>query len=128
MYPDDVFFTKEHEWIREEDGEFFVGITSHAAESLGDVTYVELPEVGAEVTQGAAVATVESIKAASDVYAPASGRVAAVNAALEGAPELVNQDPYGDGWFFSLESVDGSELGALMDAVAYAAFVEELDQ
>lgn len=124
MYPDDLQYTEEHEWIRDDGGIFTVGITSFAAEQLGDVTYVELPEIGQAVDAGAETAVVESVKAASDIYAPAAGEVADVNDALENHPELVNQDPYGEGWFFRLKDIDASELNALMDAAAYAQFVE----
>jgi glycine cleavage system H protein len=125
MYPDDLHYTEDHEWIRDDGGVFIVGITSFAAEQLGDVTYVELPELGLEVNVGDETAVVESVKAASDVYSPASGQIADVNDALENNPELVNKDPYGDGWFFKLKDIDASELNALMDATSYAKFVEE---
>jgi len=125
MYPDDCKYTNEHEWIREEDGLYAVGITSFAAEQLGDVTYVELPEVGTEVNKGEAVAMVESVKAASDVYAPVTGKVVEVNESLENQPELINQDAYELGWFFKMDEVRASELKGLLDAKGYAAFVEE---
>lgn len=123
MYPTNCRYTKDHEWIREEDGIYTVGITAFAAEQLGDVTYVELPAVGASVKQGAVAAAVESVKAASDVYAPVSGTVCAANANLENAPELVNQGPYDQGWFFKLEGVNPADLNALMDATAYEATI-----
>lgn len=125
MYPDDLKYTNEHEWLREEGGVFTVGITAHAAEQLGDVTYVELPEVDRAVEQGEEVATVESVKAASDIYAPISGTVSEINPALEEQPELVNDSPYDNGWFFKLKECDLSSSADLMDAKAYAAFVEE---
>ncbi len=125
MYPTDVKYTKDHEWVRVEGAVCTVGITSFAAEQLGDVTYVELPEVDAAAKQGEVVAAVESVKAASDVYAPVSGRVAAINEALDAQPELVNASPYGDGWFFKLADVEEGELADLMDAAAYEAYVEE---
>lgn len=128
MYPQDLRYTEDHEWVRDEGGVFVVGITSYAAEQLGDVTYVELPEPGREVDAHEEAAVVESVKAASDVYAPAAGVIADVNDALENNPELVNTDPYGDGWFFQLTEIDASELNALMDSTAYATFVEGLDQ
>ncbi len=126
MFPDDVLYTEDHEWLRSDAREFVVGITAYAAEQLGDITYVEFAEPGTEVTRGEAVATVESVKATSDVYAPVSGHIAEVNKRLETHPELVNKDPYGEGWFFKLEGVKSAELKKLMDAKAYAAYVEGL--
>ena len=125
MYPDNCKYTKEHEWIRAEGGLYIVGITSFAAEQLGDVTYVDLPKPGKTVKQGDSTAAVESVKAASDIYAPVGGTVAAANADLDGTPELVNQSPFENGWFFKLENVNTAELDTLMDAKAYAAYVEE---
>lgn len=124
MYPDNCKYTNEHEWIRAEGGVYVVGITSFAAEQLGDVTYVDLPKVGKQVKRGETAAAVESVKAASDVYAPAGGTVSAVNSELEGAPELVNQGPFDKGWFFKLENVNPADLDLLMDAKAYQAMVE----
>lgn len=123
-YPDNCKYTKEHEWIRADGTAYAVGITSFAAEQLGDVTYVDLPKVGKEVKQGESAAAVESVKAASDIYAPAGGRVREVNDALNDAPELVNEGPFERGWFFKLENVNAAELDSLMDAKAYAAYVE----
>jgi glycine cleavage system H protein len=117
-------FTKDHEWIRLEGDVATVGITDHAQNALGDVVFVDLPEAGREVTEGEAVAVVESVKAASDVYAPLAGRVAEANAALVENPALVNSAPTGEGWFFRLEGVDAAAVAALMDETAYAAFVE----
>ena len=125
MYPDDIRYTKDHEWIRDEGGVCVVGITEYAAHQLGDVTYVELPELGLDVKKGAAVATVESVKAASDVYSPVRGRISEVNEDLLGKPELVNQSPYDQGWFFKLDDVDSGDLRHLMDAAKYEAFVAE---
>lgn len=125
MYPRNLKYTSDHEWIRKEGDIHVLGITAYAADQLGDVTYVELPAVGAEVDQGDPVATVESVKAASDVYAPAGGRVCEVNEALEAAPELVNQSPYDEGWFIKLANVSPKELRTLMDAKAYEKFVED---
>ena len=127
MYPADCKYTKEHEWIRKDGGTWTVGITSHAADQLGDVTYVELPSEGESFRKGAAAASVESVKAASDIYAPAGGTVCGVNADLDSTPELVNQDPFGKGYFFKLSGVDGSETADLMDAAAYDVFVKALD-
>jgi len=125
MNPEALRYTKDHEWIGEEGGVYVVGITDHAQDQLGDITYVELPGEGDEVSAHQEVATVESVKAASDVYAPVAGKVAAVNEALETEPELVNKDPYGAGWFFKLEGVDAAALNDLMDAAAYKQYVEE---
>ncbi|MCC6696370.1 MAG: glycine cleavage system protein GcvH [Candidatus Hydrogenedentes bacterium] len=125
MFPKEMKYTKDHEWVREDDGVYTVGITSFAAEQLGDVTYVELPEIGAEVEQGDSAAAVESVKAASDVYAPVGGRVCETNHELEAAPELVNQDPYEQGWFFKLEGVSPAQLKSLLDADAYEKYVGE---
>ncbi len=127
MDPSNCRYTKEHEWIRRDDDGFYVGITAYAAEQLGDVTYVELPVVGTVVTQGKECATVESVKAASDIYAPAGGVVDAINDALADAPELVNQSPYEKGWFFKLGQVDASQYEGLMDAAAYDTYVQGLD-
>lgn len=117
-------FTKEHEWIRLEGDVATIGITDHAQNALGDVVFVDLPEVGREVEAGEACAVVESVKAASDVYAPIAGRVAEANSALAENPALVNSAPTGEGWFFRLEGVDAAAVAALMDEAAYAAFVE----
>lgn len=117
-------FTKEHEWIRLEGDVATIGITDHAQNALGDVVFVDLPEVGREVAEGEACAVVESVKAASDVYAPIAGRVAEANAALAENPALVNSAPTGGGWFFKLDRVDAAAVAALMDEAAYAAFVE----
>jgi len=125
MYPEHLRYTTEHEWIRDDGEVFVVGVTDHAAEMLGDVTYVELPRVGMAVAQGVEIAAVESVKAASDVYAPVGGRVAAVNEELEARPELVNEDAYGEGWFLKLEGVKTAEMDKLMDATAYRRFVAE---
>lgn len=112
-------YTKDHEWIRVEGQEATVGITPYAAEQLGDVVFVELPEVGKTFKKGDEIAVVESVKAASEIYAPASGKVTGVNAALEDEPAKVNEAPEGDGWFLKLELSDPSEVEALMDADAY---------
>ena len=121
-------FTEDHEWIApdaESGGHVVtIGITAFAAGQLGDVVYVELPEVGRAVTKGESFAVVESVKAASDVFAPVSGEVTAVNAALAGAPDTVNAEPQGAGWFAKLKLADPAELDGLMDQAAYDAFVE----
>lgn len=117
-------FTKDHEWIRLDGDVATVGITDHAQNALGDVVFVDLPEAGREVAAGEAIAVVESVKAASDVYAPVAGRVAESNAALVENPALVNSAPTGEGWFFRIEGVDAATVAALMDETAYAAFLE----
>jgi glycine cleavage system H protein len=126
-FPEDLRYTKDHEWVRLDRGVYTVGITSHATEQLGDVTYVELPEVGAEFGVGDEAGTVESVKAASDVYAPVGGQVTEVNGELEDAPERVNESPFEAGWFFKLNAGDLADFDALMDAGAYETFVQELD-
>lgn len=119
-------FTKDHEWVRLDGGVATVGITDHAQNALGDVVFVDLPEVGREVAAGEAVAVVESVKAASDVYAPIAGKVVAVNGALSDNPGAINAAPTTDGWFFKIEPADAGEIAALMDENAYAAFVDTL--
>ena len=119
-------YTKDHEWIRLDGDVATVGITEHAQEQLGDIVFVELPEVGKSVEQGAEAAVVESVKAASEVYAPLAGEVIEVNAALEGEPAKVNADPLGDGWFLKLKVKDRSQFDALMDEAAYNEFVATL--
>lgn len=123
--PSDLKYAATHEWARlEEDGTVTVGVTDHAQDSLGDVVFVELPETDAEILAGDEAGVVESVKAASDVYMPVSGTVIAVNAALEEMPEKVNEDPYGDGWFFRLRPIDAGELDNMLDAEGYAEVVE----
>lgn len=119
-------FTKDHEWIRVDNGIGTVGITNHAQEQLGDVVFVEVPEVGRKASKGEAVAVVESVKAASDVYAPVAGEVTEVNAALADQPALVNEDAEGKAWFFRLRIADPTSLDGLMDRAAYEAFVKDL--
>ena len=120
----DIRYTEEHEWVRVDGQVATVGISNHAQEQLGDVVFVELPEVGRTVSRNAAMAVVESVKAASDVYAPISGEVVEVNAALTDDPALVNGDAEGAGWFCKLKIANPAELDALMDAAAYRSFVE----
>ncbi len=118
-------YTREHEWV-EVDGDIAtMGITKHAAEQLGDIVFVETPEVGTEVEAGGEAGVVESVKAASDVYAPVSGEVVEINEALESEPGKVNEDPEGEGWFFKVKLSDADELNELMDAASYEAFVKE---
>jgi len=125
MTPDDRKYVKSHEWIKV-DGELaLVGITDHAQESLGDITFIDPPGVGDVKEQGADVAVIESVKAASDIYAPVSGVVVAVNEELEDAPERVNEDPYGAGWIFKLKNFDADQLDGLLDAAGYEASLGE---
>lgn len=122
--PEDLRYTKSHEWVRRDGDHLVVGITAFAQQQLGELTFVELPETGSDVTAEADVAVIESVKAASDIYAPVDGKVAAVNEALENEPELVNNDPYGAGWIFKLEASAGAEDG-LLSAGEYAALAPE---
>lgn len=121
-------YSEEHEWIRVEGDEGIIGITDYAQEQLSDVVYVELPEVGDTFVRGDIFAVVESVKAASDVYTPVGGEVLEINEALEDSPELVNQDPFGEAWFVRIAVADPDELDNLMDAEAYKAFVESLEE
>jgi glycine cleavage system H protein len=126
--PSDLKYTKTHEWVRDEgDGVVTIGITDHAQELLGDLVFVELPEVGASLDVGGDCAVVESVKAASDVYAPLTGEVTEVNEELADAPETINQDAYGDGWMFKLKLSDAGELDTLMGAEAYTEHAESDD-
>jgi len=125
-FPAELKYASSHEWTRlESDGSVVVGITDHAQDALGDVVYIELPEVGAHVDAGTEVAVIESVKAASDIYSPVTGDVTEINPALEDEPEAVNSSPYGDGWLFRVMPTDAASMGDLMDADAYAASVEE---
>src|SRR5690242_11835143 len=123
--PQELRYSREHEWVRVDGGAARLGITDFAQESLGDVVFVQLPDVGLDVIAGASAAEIESTKSVSDVYVPVTGVVIAVNEALVGAPELVNQDPYGEGWILEITLSDPSELDALVDAAAYAEVVGE---
>lgn len=123
MIPKELRYTEDHEWVRLEGDEARVGITHHAQQQLGDIVFVELPDVGKKVNKGELVATVESVKAVGEVYAPVSGEVVEVNSALESSPELVNKDPYGQGWILVLRVDNPAELDELMDAAAYEAAV-----
>ena len=119
--PTDLRFAKSHEWVRDEgDGTATVGITDHAQELLGDLVYVELPEQGSSVAAGDSVGVIESVKAASDTYAPVSGEVVEVNDELESSPERINTDPYGDGWMYKIAMEDLEEIEDLLDAEAYS--------
>lgn len=121
-----VRYTKEHEWVRLEDGIATVGITDHAQDALGDVVFVELPEPGREVEEGEACSVVESVKAASDVYAPLTGRITEINQAIIDDPAMVNRDATGEAWFFKLALANTAALDALLDEDAYNAFLETL--
>ena len=122
--PADLKYTKSHEWLKlSSDGTAVLGITDHAQDQLGDMVYVEVPDAGRDLKAGEGCAVVESVKAASDVYAPVAGEVAEGNAALGDSPELVNQDPYGAGWLIKIKVADTNAANALMDAAAYAAFL-----
>lgn len=124
--PEDLRYTDNHEWVRLEiGGAMTIGISDYAQDALGDIVYVDLPDVGRSVEAGESIAEVESTKSVNDVYAPVSGVVATVNEPLMDAPELVNSDPFGAGWFVTITPAEGSSLDVLMDAVAYTAFTEE---
>jgi glycine cleavage system H protein len=122
-FPDDLRYSKEHEWVRVDGDTARLGITDFAQESLGDVVFVQLPDVGVDVIAGAGAAEIESTKSVSEVYVPVTGVVSAVNEALVGAPELVNQDPYGEGWILEITLADPAQVDELMDAAAYAVVV-----
>jgi glycine cleavage system H protein len=123
-FPDDLRYSTDHEWARLEDGKIRIGITDYAQDALGDVVFVELPEVGRTVAAGESFAEVESTKSVSDIYAPIAGTVAAVNGDLADTPERINDDPYGEGWLCLIEPAEGAGLDELMDAAAYQALVE----
>ena len=127
MYPDDLKYTSEHEWVRspgESEGSVRVGITDYAQDALGDIVYVSLPAVGDDVSAGSTVGELESTKSVSDVYAPLAGSVVARNESLEQTPELVNSDPYGEGWLFEVVPADGSAVDGLMDATTYQGSID----
>jgi glycine cleavage system H protein len=123
MVPADLRYTRDHEWIRVDGDDAVVGITAYAADQLGDVVFVELPAVGRSVEQAKAFGVVESVKAVSDLYAPVSGEVTAVNDVLTSRPELVNEDPFEQGWMIRMRISDAAELGGLLDAAAYDAMI-----
>ena len=125
MYPDDLKYTKEHEWAKAESGSVRVGITHFAQDALGDIVYVDLPSAGTSVTAGQPFGEVESTKSVSDVYSPVTGTITERNAALEEQPELVNQDPYGEGWMVMIELTSPSEFDSLMGADEYRHLIEE---
>ena len=123
----DLWFTEDHEWVRIEEDDAVVGITDYAQDQLGELVFVELPEVGAELDQGDEGAVIESVKAAGELKIPVSGTVTEVNEALVDEPGQINADPLGDGWFFRIQVRDASELDGLMDEDAYQAYIESLD-
>lgn len=122
--PEDLRYSTDHEWIRVDGGRAKVGITDYAQDALGDVVFVDLPEVGASAASGASISEVESTKSVSDIYAPVTGTIVEVNAELGDAPERLNEDPYGEGWIFVIELADPAELDGLLDAAGYRALVE----
>jgi len=127
VYPEDLKYSSEHEWVRnpgESENAVRVGITHFAQDALGDIVYVALPEVGTEIVSGTTVGELESTKSVSDVYAPVTGKVVACNEALDGTPELVNSDPYGEGWLFEVVLSDPASLDALMDSASYRSSIE----
>lgn len=125
MYPEDYKYSKDHEWVRQEGEEFVIGITEFAQSELGDVVYVELPEVGTSFDAEDEVGTIESIKAVAEIYSPVSGEVTAVNDVLIDNPERVNDEPHGDGWLFRVRPSSAGEVEGLMSAEAYEAFIQE---
>ena len=125
MVPQDLRYTKEHEWVRLEGEIATIGITDYAAEQLGDIVFVELPEIGRTVSQFATIGVIESVKAVSDLFAPVGGAVVESNAELSGAPELLNSDPFGKGWMLRIEVADAGQLDGLLDAAAYEALTAE---
>ncbi len=125
MVPKDLRYTKEHEWVRIEGDLAVVGITEYAAEQLGDIVFVELPELGRAVTQFGAVGVIESVKAVSDLYAPIGGEVVEANSELADKPELLNSDPYGRGWMLRIKVADAGQAASLLDAAAYEALTAE---
>jgi len=125
MVPTDLRYTKDHEWVRVDGDEAVVGITDYAANQLGDIVFVELPDVGRTLSQSATFGVVESVKAVSDLFSPVSGEVTSGNDALAAAPELVNSDPYGEGWIVRLRPADQAEIDGLLDAAAYDALIAE---
>jgi len=124
--PRDLKYAESHEWLRlEGDGTAFVGVTYHAQDALGDVVYVELPDVGAQIDAGAEVAVVESVKAASDIYSPVTGEILMVNETLEDQPDLVNSSPYADGWLFCVRLDNPEEMNSMLDADAYQSVIDD---
>lgn len=124
MYPEELKYTEDHEWVRVEDGKAYVGVTHYAQEQLGDVVFVELPEVDEEFEMGDPFGVVESVKTVSDLFMPLSGKVVEINEDLEDSPEAVNEDPYGEGWIIAIELSDKSQLDQLMDSETYKKTLE----
>ena len=124
MYPEELKYTEDHEWVRVENGKVYVGITHYAQEQLGDVVFVELPEVGEEFSAGDAFGVVESVKTVSDLFMPLGGKIVEINEELEDTPETVNEDPYGEGWIIAIELSDPGQLEELMDSEAYQKTLE----
>ena len=124
-YPKQFRYTKEHEWVEAKDGNARIGITDYAQHELGDVVFVELPAAGTALTAGKTFGSVESVKAVSDIYAPASGEIVEANSALQNKPELINTDPHGEGWLVKMKLANPAELNSLMDAAGYEAYIEE---
>jgi glycine cleavage system H protein len=124
-FPEQLRYTKEHEWVAADGARGRVGITDFAQDALGDVVFVQLPDVGANVSAASSIAEVESTRSVSDIYAPVGGTIVEVNTALESTPEQLNQDPYGDGWIFVIEMSDAAQVDSLLDAAAYRRLVEE---
>lgn len=124
-FPGDVRYSRSHEWVRIDGPRMLIGITDYAQDALGDIVYVSQPVVGTTVAEGDPVAEVESTKSVSDIYAPVAGTIVAINEALGGSPELVNKDPFGEGWIFAVEPAGGDALGAMLDAQAYQDFVSK---
>ena len=125
MNPEELLFSKDHEWIESGKSPAKIGVSDYAQEELTDVVYVELPEVGAEVSKGDSIATLESVKATSDVYTPASGKIIAVNPDLEDSPQKINEEPYGAGWLVEIEIADSSDLSGMMVYSAYQKYLED---
>ena len=129
MYPNDYYYSQDHEWIKVEDGQIgVVGITDFAQKQLGDVVYVELPEVGTQLEFHQTLGVVESVKAVSDIYSPVSGEVVEVNQALNDSPEIINEDPHGQGWIVKIKIKDESELQKLMSATEYEKYIEGIEE
>jgi len=128
MYPDDFYYTKDHEWIQVKEDKATIGITDFAQKQLGDVVYVEMPEVGTQLEFHQSIGVIESVKAVSDIYSPVSGEVIEVNADLNDSPELVNQDPHGKGWFIRLKIGDETEFEKLMSVDDYEKFLEGIEE
>ena len=124
MTPTDRMFTKTHEWVKIDGTTAIVGISDHAQESLGDITFIELPAVGKKVTKGSSCCVIESVKAASDIYTPVGGEISEVNSDLENSPETINSDPYNNAWLFKVSGISSTDTADLLDAKAYDTFVE----